>query len=56
MWGLVFVCAGGGVVAGWWQRAVGRVGGLVSGVGVEGLVLAGLVGVVVLVGVLVLVG
>lgn len=50
------VVSGGGVVAGWWQRAVGRVSGLVSGVGVKGLVLAGLVGVVVLVSVLVLVG
>lgn len=48
------VVSGGGVVAGWWQRAVGRVSGLVSGVGVKGL--AGLVGVVVLVSVLVLVG
>ena len=50
------VVSGGGVVAGWWQRAVGRVSGLVSGVGVKGLVLAGLVGVVLLVSVLVLVG
>lgn len=50
------VVSGGGVVAGWWQRAVGRVRGLVSGVGAKGLVLAGLVGVVVLVSVLVLVG
>lgn len=50
------VVSGGGVVAGWWQRAVGRVSGLVSGVGARGLVLAGLVGVVVLVSVLVLVG
>lgn len=50
------VVSGGGVVAGWWQRAVGRVSGLVSGVGVKGLVLAGLVGVVVLVSVIVLVG
>ena len=50
------VVSGGGVVAGWWQRAVGRVSGLVSGVGVWGLVLAGLVGVVVLVSVIVLVG
>ena len=47
------VVSGGGVVAGWWQRAVGRVSGLVSGVGACGLVLAGLVGVVVLVSVLV---
>ena len=62
VWGLVFVCvfgarglvvSGGGVVAGWWACARGRVRGLVSGVGVKGLVLAGLVGVVVLVGVLV---
>lgn len=50
------VVSGGGVVAGWWARARGRVSGLVSGVGVKGLVLAGLVGVVVLVSVLVLVG
>ena len=50
------VVSGGGVVAGWWRRAVGRVSGLVSGVGVWGLVLAGLVGVVVLVSVIVLVG
>ena len=50
------VVSGGGVVAGWWARARGRVRGLVSGVGVRGLVLAGLVGVVVLVSVLVLVG
>lgn len=50
------VVPGGGVVAGWWQRAVGRVSGLVSGVGVKGLVLAGLVGVVVLVSALVLMG
>lgn len=47
------VVSGGGVVAGWWQRAVGRVSGLVSGVGAWGLVLAGLVGVAVLVSVLV---
>ena len=47
------VVSGGGVVAGWWARARGRVRGLVSGVGVRGLVLAGLVGVVVLVSVLV---
>lgn len=46
------VVSGGGVVAGWWARARGRVSGLVSGVGVWGLVLAGLVGVVVLVSVL----
>ena len=50
------VVSGGGVVAGWWQRARGRVSGLVSGVGVKGLVLAGLVGVVLLVSALVLVG
>lgn len=50
------VVSGGGVVAGWWQRARGRVIGLVSGVGVKGLVLAGLVGVVLLVSVVVLVG
>ena len=50
------VVPGGGVVAGWWERARGRVSGLVSGVGAKGLVLAGLVGVVVLVSVLVLVG
>lgn len=50
------VVSGGGVVAGWWERARGRVSGLVSGVGVKGLVLAGLVGVVVLVSVIVLVG
>ena len=50
------VVSGGGVVAGWWWGVVGRVRALVSGVGVKGLVLAGLVGVVVLVSVLVLVG
>ena len=50
------VVSGGGVVAGWWRGVVGRVRALVSGVGVKGLVLAGLVGVVVLVSVLVLVG
>lgn len=50
------VVSGVGVVAGWWVGVVGRVRGLVSGVGVRGLVLAGLVGVVVLVSVLVLVG
>lgn len=50
------VVSGGGVVAGWWARARGRVSALASGVGVKGLVLAGLVGVVVLVSVLVLVG
>lgn len=47
------VVSGGGVVAGWWARARGRVRALASGVGVKGLVLAGLVGVVVLVSVLV---
>ena len=47
------VVSGGGVVAGWWARARGRVSALASGVGVKGLVLAGLVGVVVLVSVLV---
>lgn len=50
------VVSGGGVVAGWWAGVVGRVRALVSGVGAWGLVLAGLVGVVVLVSVLVLVG
>ena len=50
------VVSGGGVVAGWWWGVVGRVRALASGVGVKGLVLAGLVGVVVLVSVLVLVG
>ena len=50
------VVSGGGVVAGWWARARGRVRALASGVGVKGLVLAGLVGVVVLVSVVVLVG
>ena len=48
--------SGGGVIAGWWACACGRVRGLVSGFGAWGLVLAGLVGVVVLVSVLVLVG
>ena len=47
------VVSGGGVVAGWWGRARGRVRALVSGVGVWGLVLVGLVGVVLLVSVLV---
>lgn len=47
------VVSGGGVVAGWWARARGRVSGLVSGVGVKGLVFAGVVGVVVLASVLV---
>ena len=50
------VVSGGGVVAGWWAGWRSRVGGLASSVGVKGLVLAGLVGVVVLVSVLVLVG
>lgn len=50
------VVSGGGVLSGWWAGAVGRVRGLVSGLGVKGLVLAGLVGVVVLVSVVVLVG
>ena len=50
------VVSGGGVVAGWWWGVVGRVRALASGVGVKGLVLAGLVGVVVLVSVIVLVG
>ena len=47
------VVSGGGVVAGWWGRWRGRVRALASGVGAWGLVLAGLVGVVVLVSVLV---
>lgn len=54
--GLVLVvglCLVGGVVASWWARARGRVSGLVSGVGVWGLV--GLCGVCVLVLVSVLV-
>lgn len=50
------VVSGGGAVSGWWARARGRVRALASGVGVKGLVLAGLVGVVVLVSVIVLVG
>lgn len=50
------VVSGGGVVAGWWAGVVGRVRALASGVSVWGLVLAGLVGVAVLVSVLVLVG
>lgn len=50
------VVSGGGVVASWWGRARGRVSALVSGVGVWGLVLLGLVGVVLVVSVLVLVG
>lgn len=49
------VVSGGGVVAGWWAGAVGRVRAGVSGAGVWGLVLAGLVGVVLLVSALVLV-
>ena len=52
----VGVVSGGGVVARLWAGVVGRVRALVSGVGAWGLVLAGLVGVVVLVSVLVLVG
>lgn len=47
------VVSGGGVVASWWARARGRVSGLVSGVGVWGLV--GLCGVCALVLVSVLV-
>ena len=47
------VVSGGSVVASWWGRARGRVSGLVSGVGVWGLVLAGGVFFVVLVSVLV---
>ena len=47
------VVSGGGVVAGWWARACGVARGLVGGVSVLGLVLAGVVGVVVLVSVLV---
>ena len=47
------VVSGGGVVDGWWARARGRVSGLVSGVGVWGLVGLCGVGVVVLVSVLV---
>ena len=50
------VVSGGGVVASWWGRARGRVSALVSGVGVWGLVLAGVVCALVLVSVLVLVG
>lgn len=50
------VVSGGGVVASWGARARGRVRGLVSGVGVWGLVLAGVVCALVLVSVLVLVG
>lgn len=49
------VVSGGGVVTGWWAGAVGRVRAGVSGAGVWGLVLAGLVGVVLLVSALVLV-
>ena len=47
------VVSGGGVVAGWWGRARGRVSGLVGGVGVKGVVLLGGVFFVVLVSVLV---
>lgn len=47
------VVSGGGVIAGWWGRWRERVRALASGVGAKGLVLAGLVGVVVLVSVLV---
>ena len=47
-WGAC-VGVGGGVVSGWWGRGRGRVSALVSGVGVKGLVLAGGVGVVVVV-------
>jgi hypothetical protein len=50
------VVSGGGVVASWWAGWRSRVRALVSGVGVWGLVLAGLVGVVVLVSAKVLVG
>lgn len=50
------VVSGGGVVLGWWAGAVGRVRALASSVGVWGLVLAGVVGVLVLVSVVVLVG
>lgn len=50
------VVSGGDVVSGWWAGWRSRVGGLASSVGVKGLVLAGLVGVVVLVSVVVLVG
>ena len=50
------VVSGGGVLSGWWGRWRERASGLASSVGVWGLVLAGLVGVVVLVSVLVLVG
>ena len=50
------VVSGGGVVLGWWARARGRARALASGVGAKGLVLAGLVGVVLLVSALVLVG
>jgi hypothetical protein len=49
------VVSGGGVVAGWWGRWRGRVSALVSGLGAKGLVLAGLVGVVLVVSALVLV-
>ena len=50
------VVSGGGVVSGWCGRWRERASWLASSVGVWGLVLAGLVGVVVLVSVLVLVG
>ena len=50
------VVSGGGVVVSWWAGWRSRVRALVSGVGVKGLVLAGLVFFVVLVSVLVLVG
>lgn len=50
------VVSGGGVVASWWAGWRSRVRALVSGVGVWGLVLAGLVFFVLLVSVLVLVG
>ena len=50
------VVSGGGVLSGWWGRWRERASGLASSVGVWGLVLAGGVGVVVLVSVLVLVG
>ena len=50
------VVSGGGVLSGWCGRWRERASGLASSVGAKGLVLAGLVGVVVLVSVLVLVG
>lgn len=49
------VVSGGGVVAGWWGSWRERASGLASNVGAKGLVLAGLVGVVLLVSALVLV-